>query len=396
MARSHLLQELDDILTQNLISEEQHQDIKQYLQLKKASPLSSIPILPLMGVILICAGIIAIAASNWVHFGVPLKLFVAFVPLLLSSLALVATKERSSALLTECLALSVGMLLLLAFGIISNIYQTPLSTEFLMQVVIAALVPLVYVYKTYWLAAVLLTGVLYGAHQDYLLLSLLGLLVFAPILLEKVREGDSVRLLTLLQILALFRLVILLFESNDSILLLLGLLMVASLFYEEESFQKIIGFTSAWFMFALTLENGWVMDEVEYFLPLAVCYIVFASMLFGVAGYRFLRKEYTVLTAKRYGMYGVALVTALQPLRFLTILAIVAFLAFDSMFYYKEGVLKKYNQKSTLLTLFILYHMAWLDLPFMVKGVLFILTGVGFLVVSLSVSSKMKRGDIYG
>ncbi len=393
MARSHLLKELDELLTYDFISSEQHKDIEEYLLRKKAKPLTTIPILPLIGVVLICAGLIAIAASNWVHFGMPLKLFVAFVPLMLSSVALMVTKQKESQILTECLALTVGMLELLAFGIIANVFQTPVSTQYLMQVVIASLIPVVYCYKTYWLSAVLLTGVLYGADSNYLLLSLLGLVAFVPFTMSRIQKEEPIRLLTLLHLGAMFRFVLLLSNNEVPLLILFGLLTVASLFYREAFFQSLVHKAHVLLLFGLSVESGILQELTDHFPIIAIFYTAFACILLGYSGFQYYRQEFNFESCKKYVMYAVALLMALVPLRLLTILAILISLSYDTMFYYKGGNLKRYNRKSALLSLFVLFQMAWLDLPFMMKGLLFIVAGVGFLVVSLSMASRLKRGE---
>lgn len=395
MARSHLIKELDDLLEQDYISTEQHQEIQAYLHSKKSNPLTTIPILPLLGVLLICAGLIAVAASNWVYFPLSLKLGTAFLPLVVASMALIVTKNRFSSTLTECLALAVGMLELLAFGIVSNLYQTPVSTEYLMQLVIASLIPLVYCYKTYWLTAVLLTGVLYGAHGDYLLLSFLGLVAFIPFTVARIRQEEPVRLLTLLHIAAIFRVVLLVSDNEVPVMLLFALLTVSSLFYHEEFFLSLVHKANTLLLFVLSLYGGLLLDMTEHFPFVAIFYAVFACILIGYARFQYYREEFDVQTCKKYGLYGVGLFMTIMPLRLLTVLVILISLSYDTVFFYKEGNLKRYNKKSAQLALFVLLQMALLDFPFMLKGILFILTGVGFLVASLTVSHKMKEGDTH-
>lgn len=393
MARSHLLKELDELLVHDYISTEQHEEIQEYLLRKKAKPLTTIPILPLIGVLLICSGIIAIAASNWVYFPLPLKLFMAFAPLILASIALMVTKERNSPPLTECLALAVGMLELLAFGIISNLYQTPVSTEYLMQVVIGSLIPVVYCYKTYWLTAVLLTGVLYGADSNYLLLSLLGLVAFVPFTLARIRKEEPIRLLTLLHLVATFRFVLLLSNHEVPLLILYGFITLLSLFYREEFFQSLVHKANSVLLLVLSVESGILWSITDSYLPVVLSYILCAMILLGYSYVQYRDGALDFSTAKRFGMYGIALLMTILPLQLITVVLILMSLSYDSIFYYKEGNLKKYNQKSALLSVFVLFQMFCLQFPFMVNGILFIIAGLGFLITSLSLSRKNERGD---
>jgi uncharacterized membrane protein len=101
---------------------------------------------PLLGVVLIALGVILLVAHNWDQFGRPLRLALAFAPLLLGQIACAWTlwRARESALWREGSAAFTALAFAAALALVGQIYHFPGDLDrFLLSCVLVAL-PLVY------------------------------------------------------------------------------------------------------------------------------------------------------------------------------------------------------------------------------------------------------------
>lgn len=400
MARSHLLKELDHIYHENLISWEQHQAITEYLRERKRFLGKNVPIIPLLGVFLVCSGVIAIGASNWRYFPDPLRIFLGFLPLLILSVLLVLKKDRSH-LLAECLAIAVGLMELFAMAVVANIYQTPVETELLLRLAIASLIPTVYLLNGYWLACLLLAGTLLGASESHLVISVLGLCAFLPYYIEKLQEGQMARVLTCLHIMTSFRLALLIYPETVSLSITFSVLYLIGQFLENPFYQRLLTMASLGIL-AVTSFVPSILGEFEREIMISGVILFLTAVGIGCRYYvKIAGEQYYELTMRDHFIAFVhvsAILTLSLCLLSLHLRFIPAVISFGLLIAYlnycqHEGESKQYYGCSFALSAYILAQMSVLGLPFILNGLVFI--GIGSTLLVTSFVKRKKEGEFY-
>lgn len=374
-----------------LISPEQGENIRAFYGTQSRG-FSTLFVLPLLGVLLIGFGLISLCASNWQHLGDVPKIVVAFLPLVLLSLVLYRKRESTSEVLVQCLTFGVGFAELFALGVVTNLFQTPVSTHLLMQLSLLCLVPLVYVFNAYWLGTLLYAWAISACQPDTLLLSTLSLVVFLPYCYSRICEERNLRCLTILHVVGLFRLLFLYYEDNFSIFFGLAILLIGSGYYRETSFLHLVrnmfsvtGLTLAFFRETMILE----VEPLP--LLLGLCCVGFAAYQ---AWHFFDDQEDTLTHGVGITLLSLLLVNAFDiPTSFIATVVMLAVLGLQVYQAFTLRDLPGYNKYSFLFALFVLAKMSSLSMTFFATGVLFIVIGIAFLLLSKVVSDIVKRGD---
>lgn len=395
MIKHKILKDIDELVENNLITKEQGSDIVNYYNTKTKPTFESSMLLPLIGVLLIGAGFIAMCASNWENMTDTLRLFIAFVPITLLSGALYNYKNSNSQVLVQCLAFGVAFALLFGFGIVANVYQTPIDTNILLHVCLFCVIPLVYVFDGYWLGVIALAFGLYSSSSDYTVISIIGLLSMLPYCYYRVREKLSLNMMIMLHVGVLFRTLYLIYPEFEIMYLGISTLLVLGLFFNNALYQsllKIIIFVLG-IVFSFSGSYYEITSNVEIIIML-----IYILMIGFVVYYTY----YNVVENKilNYQLSGILVVSIFYVIGIdnkeifsLLMIYILIYNAYDN---FKHFYLKGYNFYSFIFTGFILSKMFSFNLPFMTQGVVFIALGIAFIYLSQHVSKVIKAQRLIG
>lgn len=383
-----------NILHENsLISKEQAEDIKNFYKQQSASipSLESSMLLPLIGVLLIGAGFIALCASNWENMSDYIKLIVAFIPVVILNIALYKQRNSRSEVLIQCLTFGVAFAVLFAFGIVANIYQTPVDTNILIHMGLFSVLPLVYVFDGYWLGVVALAGAIASSNSDYMIISIIGLISIIPYCYLRIKKDRPLNIMVLLNSVMLFRLSFLFFNDEISILLVLSIMLLLKTIYVNELYHRLLKYM--YYILGITL--CFVDDNIntDHYIPLAFIFLCLMMVLYYTVTKV---SEEDILTIKyNYECSAIMFLTLLNifeiPTEFLATLLMLFIIAFTAFMHFKNKSLKGYNMYSFVFTIFVLAKMTSLDMLFMTQGILFIIMGIISLVISRHVAKIIKE-----
>lgn len=387
--------DIAELLANNLLTPEQGSDIVNYYKTKNKPTFESSMLLPLIGVLLIGAGFIALCASNWENMTDIMRLIIAFIPITVLSLALFNYKDSNSHVLVQCLSFGVSFALLFGFGIVSNVYQTPIDTEILMHVCLFCVIPLVYVFDGYWLGVIALAFGISCATQDYIIISLIGMLSMLPYCYFKVKEKLNIYVMVMLHIAVLFRSLGLIYPEDITICIGFSTLVLISLFFKNSLYQSVIKIS------ILTIGIIASVTGVDFVISSPADFVVtliYISML-GYSLYYTFNNEVENKTLN-YHLIGILTIGMLGlmdiDVTFIYSLLMIYVLMYNAFDKFKQYDLKGYNFYSSIFTGFILMKMSTLNLLFMTQGIIFIAMGVTFIFLSDYVSKTIKAQQILG
>ncbi|MFI3250707.1 MAG: DUF2157 domain-containing protein [Eubacteriales bacterium] len=394
MSKRRLQSDITLLVEKGILSYEKGEEIREFYALEKKS-MKSVQILPIMGVFLIGAGLISLCAANWQYIADPIKFVIAFLPLIALTIALYLKRETSSELLVQCLTFGVAFTELFALGIVVNLFQTPVASEYLLQLALIALIPMVYIFHAYWLSLLLVSWAIFAASSGLPLLSLLSLCAFFPFHYLRVREGSSSNLLACVHIVAIFRLVAFVLDDVASMYIVFVLLFVVAILYEDSFFRRTIGKMFAGVLLFLCFGS---FDPSSEYSPL-----ILIAMLIGIgfslwSSWRYYSEEEDLYAALHTLLGSVVLMLMILdldsgPPGILSTPIMAAAIGGNIYYAFSVRDLKAYNRYSFAFAAFVLAKMASLSSDFMVTGVLFIAVGSFFVWMSMVVAKIMKKEE---
>lgn len=348
-------------------------------------------LLPLIGVLLIGAGLIALCASNWENMGDTLRLVIAFVPITILNIALYKNKDSKSEVLVQCLTFGVGFAMLFGFGIVTNVFQTPVDTDILIHLALFCVIPLIYVFDAYWLGVISIAAGISSSSIDYVIISLIGLFSMLPYLYNKIKQNDSVNTMLILHMGVLYRAVYLICREDEACIIVIALALAITMFLENRLFKTIVT-TMIYIMgFVLSFINldfyisGTIFNIIMLIYVLLIFFIIFYT-------YNYINNEDKILNYNLAGILSIVIITIMQiPTTEIASFLMVYILLYNAYKKFKEKDIKGYNGYSFVFTGFILGKMGSYNLHFMTQGIFFIVLGIVFIVLSKYVSNTIKQ-----
>lgn len=395
MLKHRIWKDVELLVESGLITEEQAININEYyLSKSKSKPtLESSMLLPLIGVLLIGAGLIALCAANWEYLTDGMRLIIAFVPLVVLNFFLFKYKNSTSDVLIQCLTFGVSFACLFGMGIVANVFQTPVATEVLVHICLFGIVSLVYVFDAYWLGVIGVAGGIFSVSDDYVILSLIGLVVFLPYLYLRLKDERNCNTLMFAHIVVLFRIGFLICHDEFCVFLPLAVLLVIGLFFNNDLYRrttKLLYFYAGIFM---SFGGGWIGFTQEHYVwafiyGLLLCFALYYTLQhIAVTGSAY---------DKLFNLQSIAILSVLLqtllgiPIEFVATILMLYIFGYNAFNHFKLINIKGYNKYSFLFTCLVLGKMAEFDFGFTVQGILFILLGIGFIILSRHINSLMK------
>lgn len=164
--RKHLIQDLSELLSAGVISEETSEKIRAYYAQKAArSPNRLMLVFGILGALLMGLGVILIIAHNWDEFSRIFKISFALLPLLIGQLvcAYVLVKKYNSTTWREAGSLFLFFAIAASISIISQVYNIPGNLSgFLLTWMLLSL-PLVYIMRSAMTSLLVICGITWYA-----------------------------------------------------------------------------------------------------------------------------------------------------------------------------------------------------------------------------------------
>lgn len=385
--------EIDKLVEANLISNEQALDIKKYYS-KKTDRFNMSMILPMLGVFLIAGGIISISAYNWNNIPQLIRLLVGITPLCI--LSFVFYKKHEHSVFKECISFAMGLSVLLALGVTFQIIQTDISFHSILRIGVFCMLPIIYVFDTYWLASICAFILVLSGFYDAIFFTPLALI---PYYIKKVKQYDKPKALTLIFTWAIIMSPLVVFDEES---LVYATLLVLNLLYlvvkDYQIGKDIIGFVNT----VSILIFGFF--SFDLMLSTHIIYAIICALIF-ILIYIFAKNK-TLDHDEFYMFYFANFMYCLQSIRelipdllnafigLLLPLIVAGLLFLKAYINFKERDIKKYNNSIFLFASFIIIKMFSLQMALIGKGLLLLIIGIGFFVLNRYIMNLLKNDEV--
>lgn len=402
--------DLDELVLENLVSEEQSVAIKKYYAQKERVIKTSL-IIPLIGVLLIGFGIIALAAVNWNTLYGWAKLTLAVTPLVLLLIAVFLKRDSKSNVLIECLSFGIGFATLFAFGIVFQYFQTPISLKTIQIIAGLSIIPVVYVLNAYWLGVIAYL-LIFSAYVETLniFIGLLLILMF-PYYLMRIKRGYDSKVFTFLNVFLMFFIMRkIAYDYTHCLFITILCLQLISIFFKDHFYKSVVNTISYMIIIILSYVGArMLIDGLDFgfrdFIGIRATIDILISIPITILNIVFTKKkmESKIDLANGYVISTVSFAAMFLVLDNFFINIVVGIIIFILPTYliclnifesFKARNITKYNQFAFLFSSYVIIHILMLEeLPYEFKGFLFVVVGIFFLVANVYILKSMKRGD---
>lgn len=395
MIKHQLEKDIDMFVQQSIISTEQAECMRAYYKNNSKHTLETSMLLPLIGVLLIGAGFIALCAANWEYLNDSVRLIIAFVPLVILNIFLFKYRNTPSEVLIQCLTFGVAFACLFAMGIVANIFQTPVPTDLLVYLMLLCVLPLIYVFDAYWLGILTLAGAISSVSDSYIIISILGLISLTPYCYFRLKDGRSSNLLILGHMIVVFLISILIFDTEFSYVISLAILLIIGLFFNNDLYRRSLKIG----LFLIGITSSFIDDNIFYRIdPNEYIQVLVYALLLCFALYYTLK--YISVNGSHYdkvfNLQAIAILTLFLlnivdiPTDFIFTALMLFIFGYNAFTHFKIININGYNKYSFVFTALVLSRMSALNITFTAQGVLFIILGIIFILLSRTVNRLMK------
>lgn len=359
-------------------------------------------IFALIGVIFIGAGVVSMFAYNWSMFPKEVKALIAFLPVLgVQGILYWKIRVQASDVWIKSLTLALGIAFLSAMGLIYQAYQISYSLQSMMLTGFIVMLPVVYLLDGYYLAILYIGGICWvGGNNDYILL----ILLLAPYYLKRVMSNRNSWLLSLCFFIWLLYVAIL-YVDTGALYACLLILLIDMTIENPGLYRKLAGrllyillfmqavFYGSIYMWAVLFKNDPAWDLSNPILPALI-----AGALIRI--FIFLRKNskkeqlhillYSILcgllllSLSEYGWnYGMTYEVIVN-------LFLIAFSLYKLLCGIREANLPSVRRYTAAVILYIVLKVSFGNYQLLVKGIVFIIAGISFLIANYMMTKKLK------
>lgn len=423
---SKIQQELPELVNNKVISQEVASNIEDYYRSKtKNSPKRLFTVFAVLGSTLVGLGIILILAHNWDDFSRSIKTIFAFVPLIIGQLIVGNTiLNKKNATWRE----ASGVFLFFAVGssmaLVSQIYNIPGDFDNYMLTWVLLCAPLIYLLKSHALALLhIVYATSYACSMGYFTsndspwLYLLLFTLIVPYYYKLLKSEISSNITSVFNWILPLSLIIVLgayVKSTDE----LGFLMYVILFglfynigklpfFDNQKLRRngylILGSLGTIYMLLLT-SFEWIWDDVlgsdiilnsqEFFVSLILFLITLAVLVYSYSKkwiQRFNLFQYVFVLFSFFFFIG--LTNSMVPLVFINILILILGILIIKIggdkFHF--GIL---NYGLLIITALVACRFFDTNMSFVIRGLLFVVVGVGFFFTNYMMLKKQRSETI--
>ena len=399
-------QKLTELVDHNIISNDQYGMAKNYFQNSKTENKSLVTIFLSIGILLIALSIITLFAINWDNISKSTKVIISFVPLIITSVMLywsMNKNDKKIKLYTSIFApisiLATNSLISQVFHIQTEIYEL-IFTSLLMFLPIAFILRNYVSITVYGIGTIIycFTAINNSASETITLFS--AILVSIPLMVYNAinyfnNKNDGKNLLMWVINMCLITLLVVHLEilREDSFILYFYMLyLLTKLLYKKDNFvNKLFSFLFTSFL-VISCTSPYMVsfaEDIEFGFD-TIILIILTGLFF------YLSKTYE--EPKEY--FIGAFVFLLQFLRldkdvlflFTNVIA-GSYGIYKIILGNKSNLPKQTKQGVALIILLILFRFISSDLDFMEKSIIFLLSGIGFMIGANVMNKKGGQKD---
>lgn len=421
---SKIIKELPELVEQNVISEITADKIEQYYTNKRNdSPSRLFIVFGVLGALLVGLGVILILAHNWDNFDRTIKTILAFLPLIVGqSIVVFSLLKKKSKVWKE----ASGTFLFCAIGssiaLVSQIYNIPGNLgDYILTWTLLSL-PMIYLLKSDMLAILNLTAVTYYAvelgysfsgieHTPWLYFLLL--IAIVPHYIRMLRDRKNANITSIFNWLFPLSLTIVLgtfVRSNAELGFLMYLLLFCVFynlgkipFFDNQKLRRngylIFGSLGiVVMMLTMSFDDFWFMDE--FIINTQETYIAFVlfslNLLILIIGYQkkwnvgfnLFQYIFIIFTLIYILGFNLEFVGAIIVNGIILVLGITTIKIGSDKFHF--GIL---NYGLLIITALVICRFFDTNMSFVIRGLLFVLVGVGFFITNYMMLKKRKANS---
>lgn len=405
-----LQNELEELQREGIISQEVAQNIQNYLNTRKIPNAGNnfLTIFGVFGALLIGLGLILILAHNWDDLPKLVKTIIAFIPLIVGQLVcLYILIKPQKDWMREALAVFTGLSVGLAIAMVHQIYHLPENelSDFIL-IWVALVLPLVYLMKSKATALLYVIGIstftiltgesLHRMNYENLFTALCLYLAILPFYYGSCKKNPTTNQTAIFHWVmsgAFFCLFVAYLPSQDAVALVsfvlflwlyihIGRLLQQSIYYNA---YKITGVVGLWLVSFFILYQP---ENLSNFL----CFILIASV---IAQLFFLVKNYYQKDRESFDYLQ------LYPILLVALLFVNAPLLTDVInlflgaWYLRKGIKNHrfllVNFGLAVISVGIIRRFFDSDISFVIRGIVFVLLGIGFFTANYFIIKKGKK-----
>lgn len=417
---------LEELIENGIITHETADSIeKYYKQQQESNPNRLLLIFAVLGALLIGAGIILIIGHNWDYFPRALKTFLSFLPLIITQglAVFVILKKYDNPIWREAVAVTLFFAIGASISLVSQVYHIVGDIKSFLFIWMILAIPVVYLLKSRATLLLVIAGATsYGQQVGYFhqrqvpIYYWLMIVSIIPFCYQLYKELQTRHSMTFILWVLTGSITILMgsFVINDSPMLLFlymsyfGLLYLMGVWYKRKtiSFIKnpflVIGCLGIIvLLFISGFQDFWQSvnkpDNIISFAHIDtyvwICLTILASGLFM---YLFTNKEIDILNPIGYAflvfilIYGLSFIDPLLSVicSNLLLLAISISLILRGN---HELDLRLLNIGLAIILILIIARFFDFDIPFIVRGIIFIVLGIAFFMANYGIIQKRKN-----
>ena len=406
----NIVKELDELVKQQIIDQATAQRIKEYAENKKTDFTYHrlLAVFGTLGALLVGLGIIILLAHNWDFIPRWLKTFISFIPLLLGQLACgyLLFKKTLKPWYAEAVSVFTSLSVGLTIAMVHQVYNLPENSlsSFIMLWTLLAL-PTAYLMKSRATVILYMIGVIslcfFGIEEvSTYWISIGQFILILPFFIRQVRQPNKSLVTNIFHFLVAIYVssafIILLYHLNHLqdfsiyIILLAGIFIVIGKYLEKQTYYniyKLLGiFTIVIFFFSASIYMRVEPNSIYKFIKIGVMFALYAASLV----------KYFVLDKKK------ADIILFYPIVYILCYILKVYIFYDlaifiiGVWYVSKGLTSErfllVNFGLLTISIEIGYRFFDSSLSFIIKGIVFILLGVGFFVTNGIILKSRKNG----
>lgn len=401
-----LEEKLTELVDNNIISNEQYAASKDYFSNVKNENKSIVTIFLSIGVLLIALSIITLFAVNWDSISKPAKVVISFIPITITSVMLYLATYRDDKKLKLYTSIFAPISILATNSLISQIFHIQTEIYELIFISVLMFLPIAFILRNYISIVVYgigtiiycFTAISSGFSQSLVLFN--AILISAPLMIYNAinyinNKKDGKNLVMWLINMCLITLLLTHLEwlREDSFILYFYMLyLLTKLLYKKDNYINklfVILFTGFLIVSCITPYMLSFVEGIKFGID-TIALTALTGWLFYLTKTYEEKKEYFI------GVFVLLLQFSKldQDTVFLFANVITGALGIYKIFIgNKTNSNKQTKQGIALVILLILFRFMSSDLDFMEKSIIFLLTGVGFMVGANILNKKGGQKD---
>jgi len=429
----NLQKNLNELLNAQVISPETAQAINEYYQNKKPDSGNRLfVVFGILGAILVGLGIILILAHNWDNLSKTIKLFFAFLPLLIGQglCGFTLLKKSESSAWRESSAVFLFFAVGASISLVSQIYNLPGEMSTFLLTWLLLCLPLIYIMKSSMVSLLSLVWIVWytviigyddryrvGSYLHFVIL-LLAILPHYYLICKKKAQSNFTTIHHWFIPLSVIITLASIASRGDGEIMFVAYISLFSVFYMIGDFlyfkkqhlfrngYRVLGALGTvivllilsfdWFWEDLRMQNNQMFSNINITQVITISLLILTALVLFIRGLKDKPiKEMEPITPVFIIFIFIFIIGFFSP--FSTLL--INFLLFGAgVMTVRKGVQDNHfgvlNYGLLIITALITCRFFDADLPFVWRGILFVLVGVGFFITNYYMIKKRKNDGL--